>query len=386
MPLDKKIRIFIIIKEPVTRVSKKQSGKLRKKPMVTIKDISRRLGISHATVSYVLNGRAESFKIRKEVTEKILATARELGYVRNTLARSMVTGRSNTIAFIINSKEMNAEYIQRILTGMLQAVEKYEFSLKLFDWQLSGRDTIIRYLQEQRIMGVIFHHPDINILRPWLADLEALQISCCIANLRNDTGIGCGVSTDDAECVEQAVRHLISLGHSRIAHLTADMDWKYVREREKGYLNGMKQLPGSRPRILRIGLNGFGSNLEALKHFLLEPPEERASAVVCDSDYHAMELFQAAYQLNIRIPDSLSVVGFGGLSPSRCTPVLFSTIEQPFEEIGCKSAAMLLDHIVNHAPIDGRNIVLSNRFRQAASTAPPPLTAGTGITTIKTKE
>lgn len=103
--------------------------------MATIKDISQKLGISHATVSYVLNGRAEQFKIRQDVCRKVLETAKELGYVRNSLARSMVTGRSNTIGFVINSG-MGTEFVQRITGGILQAVDQYDFSLKLLILQL----------------------------------------------------------------------------------------------------------------------------------------------------------------------------------------------------------------------------------------------------------
>ena len=109
--------------------------------MATIKDISQKLGISHATVSYVLNGRAEQFKIRQDVCRKVLETAKELGYVRNSLARSMVTGRSNTIGFVINSG-MGTEFVQRITGGILQAVDQYDFSLKLFDAETLNKATV----------------------------------------------------------------------------------------------------------------------------------------------------------------------------------------------------------------------------------------------------
>lgn len=73
--------------------------------------------------------------------------------------------------------------------------------------------------------------------------------------------------------------------------------------------------------------------------------KDRPTAVVCDSDYHALELFQAAYQLNIKVPDELSIIGFGGLSPAKYSAVPLTTVEQPFEQIGFEAARMLLEHI-----------------------------------------
>ena len=337
--------------------------------MATIKDISQKLGISHATVSYVLNGRAEQFKIRQDVCRKVLETAKELGYVRNSLARSMVTGRSNTIGFVINSG-MGTEFVQRITGGILQAVDQYDFSLKLFDAETLNKATVIRRLREQQITGVILHHPDIHVLIPWLKELKGLDVPCGIVNMRNDTGIGHGVISDDIRGTKDAVHYLVSLGHTKIAHLTADVLWDYVRERETGYRQGMEEIPACRPHIIRIGLYGFGSNLKLLKRFL-SGKKDRPTAVVCDSDYHALELFQAAYQLNIKVPDELSILGFGGLSPAKYSAVPLTTVEQPFEQIGFEAARMLLEHITTQKVIDGRNIILQNSLALADSCAMP---------------
>lgn len=337
--------------------------------MATIKDISQKLGISHATVSYVLNGRAEQFKIRQDVCRKVLETAKELGYVRNSLARSMVTGRSNTIGFVINSG-MGTEFVQRITGGILQAVDQYDFSLKLFDAETLNKATVIRRLREQQITGVLLHHPGIHILKPWLKDLKMLGIPCGIANMKNETGIGHGVISDDAKGMEDAVRYLFSLGHTKIAHLTANISWNYVRAREAGYRRGMAGIAACLPRVIRIGPYGRGNNREYLKQLLSEK-EKRPTAVVCAADYHAIELFQAAYQLNIRVPDELSIIGFGGLSPAKYSVVPLTTLEQPFEQIGFEAARMLLEHIVEQKVIDGQNIVLQNRLITAESCAAP---------------
>ena len=86
--------------------------------MVTIKDIAKEAGVSHPTVSLVLNGRAKQLRISDAVSERIKAAAIQLGYQRNEIARSMVTGRNDVIAFV--SPDIGtAEYTGRIMSGIL---------------------------------------------------------------------------------------------------------------------------------------------------------------------------------------------------------------------------------------------------------------------------
>ena len=336
--------------------------------MVTIKDIAKQLNISHTTVSLVLNGRAEKYRVSEEVARKVRKTADELGYVRNAIAHSMTTGCTNTVAFFIRACDMQSEYMLRIINGVLQETNRYGFSLKLFEWESTSMETVIRWLKEQHVSGILLHHSHEAQLIPYLKAFQSLGIPCCVANMKNSTGIGGGVTTDDAASMEDAVNYPVSLGHERIAYLTHEAQDNYLGERERGYRNGMKRIRTFQPCILRIAFNKFGSNLEILKKFLSQPEQMRPTAVICESDYRAQELFQAVYLCRIAVPEKLSIVGFGGLSPSIYSPVPLTTVSQSFEEIGLRSAELLLRHITEKTPIDGRNIVLSNRLRIASST------------------
>lgn len=336
--------------------------------VVTIKDIAKQLNISHTTVSLVLNGRAGKYRVSEEVARKVREKAEELGYVRNAIAHSMTTGCTNTIAFFIRACDMQSEYMLRIINGVLQTTNRYGFSLKLFEWESTSVETVIRWLKEQHVSGILLHHSREDRIIPYLKEFQSLGIPCCVANMRNSTGIGAGVTTDDAASMENAVNYLVSLGHERIAYLTHEARDNYLGERERGYRSGMRRIRTFEPCILRISSNGFGSNLEMLKKFLSRPARMRPTAVICESDYRAQELFQAAYQCRIAVPEALSIIGFGGLAPSIYSPVPLTTVSQSFEEIGLHSAELLLRHITEKTPIDGKNIVISNRLRIASST------------------
>ncbi len=338
--------------------------------MVTIKDIAKKLNISHTTVSMVLNGRAGKYRISEVVARKVQATADELGYVRNAIARSMTTGRTDTVAFFVRSCDLQSEYMLRIISGVLKVTDKYGFSLKIFEWDPVNRDMTIRRLQEQRISGILVHHHSNTILMPWLNEFKRLNIPCCVANMRNYAGTGGGVNTDDAGSIAEAVQYLSSLGHEKIAYLTAEGDYSYLRERENGYLEGMRQI-ACPPDIKKIPAEDFGSNLERLSEFLRQPKKMRPTAVICDSDYRAQELLQASYRCGVRVPEELSIVGFGGLSPAVFSAVPLTTIEQSFEEIGYRAAELLVNHIDGKSLIDGKNVTLANRLKIADSTAKP---------------
>ena len=126
--------------------------------MVTIKDVARKAGVSHATVSYVLNGKSGEAKTRVSdiACEQVRNAAKHLGYQRNEIARSMVTGRNDVIAFV-SSDIGTAEYTGRIMSGILEEATRQKFAVKVYHLTHSTPDNIMRQLIEQRVAGIIFY-------------------------------------------------------------------------------------------------------------------------------------------------------------------------------------------------------------------------------------
>ncbi|MBC8139375.1 MAG: LacI family DNA-binding transcriptional regulator, partial [Fibrella sp.] len=122
--------------------------------MVTMGDVAARAGVSQATVSFVLGGRADRQKISRETRDRVMKAAGELAYQRNQLARAMVTGKSRIIGVL--TTQQSVDNIVRILTGAMEVASENDYLLKVVHLSYSGVDeaTIARCL-EWRLAGAI---------------------------------------------------------------------------------------------------------------------------------------------------------------------------------------------------------------------------------------
>jgi len=146
--------------------------------------------------------------------------------------------------------------------------------------------------------------------------------------------------------VVEVVEHLAGLGHRRIAHLTMAGDIEFAANRRNGYLEGMKQFAaGTQPRIIESVTDDYR---DACRKLLSEPEGQRPTAVFCVMDTVAMELMKEAIRLKVKIPEELSIVGFGNLDMAEYAVVPLTTVSQPFKEMGSLTAAKVIDAIENH--------------------------------------
>lgn len=298
--------------------------------MVTIKDIARAAGVTHATVSYVLNGKSRQARIGEGTRERIQALADEMGYQRNELARSMVTGRNEVLAFVA----MNVgtwEHTGRILSGVMKEATGRGFALKVFQLgDADEREDIVRQLVSQRVAGVIFHFNRHDAFAVVQEKMVRRGIPCATVNLSN-VGGGVGVTSDDFQGIEDIVGYLVGLGHRRLAYFGKRIDTEYSENRRNGYLSGArKYLPGSEPALA-----------EDIDRLFAGMP----SGVVCVGDSAACDVLRAAWRKGIKVPEELSIAGFGDLGVAKNAVVPLTTLAQPFERMGREAAAALLDTI-----------------------------------------
>jgi DNA-binding LacI/PurR family transcriptional regulator len=317
--------------------------------MVTIKDVARKAGVSHATVSYVLNGKAGQAKTRISsiACEQVKAAAEQLGYRRNEIARAMVTGRNDVIAFI--SCDTGAwEYTGKIMSGIMEEATQKRFAVKVYHLTHRTPDDIVRQLVEQRIAGIIFHSDkssDFDLIR---RKVEKKHIPCATVNLSSAT-VGIGVTSDDFQGTRQAVKHLAGLGHRRISYISDRSRMEFVVNRENGFAAGMKEhVAGSgRLQIIYCVSKSGAKNLPVIRRVLSKSKDNRPTAIICFTDYIACNVLQVAYQMGIKVPEDLSVIGFADLDVAEYATVPLTTVGQPFEQMGRETANMLIDAIKN---------------------------------------
>ncbi len=341
--------------------------------MVTIKDIAREAGVSHATVSCVLNGKAKQLRISDVSSERVKVAAEQLGYQRNEIARSMVTGRNDVIAFVANATDV--EYIGKIMSGILEEATRQSFAVKIYHLAHNTQENIIRQLIEQRVAGIIFHSPKNSAFDLIMQEADKKHIPCATVNLSNATA-GIGITSDDFQGTRDAVKYLAGLGHRRISYISDKSETEFMVNRKNGFIAGMKEYVPAvcNPRIA----DGFATQNEesepSIISILSEPKDKRSTAIICYSDYLACNVLRVAYKMGIKVPEELSVIGFADLDVAKYAVVPLTTVAQPFEQMGQETANILIDSIRNKRAdlLDKtENRKLEVKLIVRKSTAPP---------------
>lgn len=310
---------------------------------ITSRHIADKLGISQSTVSLALRNDP---RIKDETRKRILEMADQLGYTPNLVSRSLVSGRTQTIAVLAGFKIF--EHTGRMLCGMAEAAEEQGYSIKLM--VLEGKkdltDTVKQCLAH-RVAGVI----GISI-RPssaiGLNDTLARQQTPLVLLDSNAPELACShVLSDDKMGAEQAADHLIELGHRNLAVLTGHMDSSVSKRRTRAFWDRCAQLLGD-PGLPRLTELGYHINDVAdLKTRALLKSIPRPSALFCTTDFMAAAALRAARSMGLRIPEDISIVGYGNLMVSELSDPALTTVDEPFTRMGYTAMSHMLNMTEN---------------------------------------
>lgn len=334
--------------------------------MATLKDVAKFSGFSIKTVSRVVNNLAE---VSPDTRQKVERAILELGYQPNNIARSLVNGRTNTIGVIIPH---SADYIfthpffTEVLRGIAEVLSANNVNLLLH--LAHGRTPYANLYTQRQVDGLILM--SIPLDDPNLEGLAASGAPC-IGTCRiaeNDKSIR-WVDADFAGGVEQAMEHLISLGHRHIALLTGPRSLVSVRLREQGYRNSLKKndLPLVDKYILEGSFTSESGHALAIQAMQLPHPP---SALVCGDDMMAFGAVQALKELGRRVPEDVSVVGFDDVSLARFSSPPLTTIRQDTYQKGRIAAETLLSFIPGKNDAAPAQIMLDTSLIVRNSTAP----------------
>lgn len=312
--------------------------------MVTLKDIAVKTGINIGSISHVLNDHPKAMELKAETREKIRRCAGELGYLRNEMAHSIATGKARGIAFIATDIGL-ASYTGRIQEGVFEGASERGYAVYFYHLAPGNQQMILRRLREWRVSGAVFHVPELESAGLMIKEMKRNHIPFGTVNLGNEGEHRIGVTTDDFQGAVDAVEHLAGLGHRRIAHLTVNGNVEFTVNRRNGYLEGMKRFAaGTPPRIVESAADDCR---EACRELLEVPAEQRPTAVFCAMDTTAAKLMNAAIRLKVKIPEELSVAGFGDLDMAEYAAIPLTTVAQPFKEMGRLTVAKVIDAIEN---------------------------------------
>ena len=346
--------------------------------MVRMKDIAERAQVSQSTVSFVLNDRAQERNITEGTRERVLQVASEMGYRPNQIARDMVARKTRALGFL--TWDLSHAAATGMLSGVLNEANRHGYFAKVFllmdehgsDNWIARCHAHIRSCAEQRLAGVVSVFMPEEIVEHLHQEMAPYDIPVAVVDSVFSRARGTRVRSDDEDGCRQAVEHLAELGHRRIAHLGGQRGQRSAQLRAESFQLAMnaRQLP------LPDGFVSYGpwdgKDTSERVAALLQHPAGRPTAFFCASDVIAYQAMRALRRAGYRVPDDVSVVGYGDLYPSLLADPALTTVAQPFNAMGELSVRRLLD-FDGDAPANGasREDVLPVRLVARESTAPP---------------
>lgn len=294
--------------------------------MVTIKTIAKIAGVSHTTVSRALN---DNPAVKEKTRKKIKKIALDLGYVPNISARGLVNNRTYTIGlFFSNINEgTSSSFLTEVIKRFHDALDK-EYMLSVnsiddlddFNIAMQSRlDGIIVVSQSQRDDAFIDYVHQTKI------PLVVLNRSLIVEDI-------CNIGFDDYLGAYQAAEYGIRMGHQTFGMIQGIASFHSTTERTKGFLDAVhkQNLTVIEPAIV-AGNYSSESGYRSMKQILLLP--EPPSFVFCANDDMAIGALKACSELNVRVPQDISIVGFDDSLFSAYTIPALTTIKKPIDQL-----------------------------------------------------
>jgi LacI family transcriptional regulator, galactose operon repressor len=340
----------------------------------TITQIAQAAGVSAGTVSRVLNGKGESIRpAAARRAQEIRRIAKEFGYRPNLAARNIRNGRFGAVAFL-SCSDIGADVFELPVLHGIQS-ELAPLNLRLTMCELAKTA-----FESPQIIPHVFRESSVDgVLIDYLFDVpsrvtELIRISHVpVVWLNRKRESNC-VYPDDFDGARMATRHLISMGHKKLAfvsyHETDGFNHYSVLDRSDGFASAMIEA-GLTPVANEI-TDGFtmGRAPERAMRLLNRP--DRPTAVVCYEKHEAVAMWTAAAALGIRVPEELSIIAFSCDRIRNQTGLPVTTMIVPFKEVGQQAVQMLWGAIEGGGEEKPAQPI-AYEMDEARSCAPPPV-------------
>ncbi len=328
----------------------------------TIKDVARQAGVSKSTVSRVIagNGQHVSEQNRLRVEQAI----EELQYVRNTVASSMRTQRTNTIMLAI--PDITNPFWPAVARGVQDVMDQEGIAVVFAnsDWNVNREARFLETTRSNLLDGLL-----INPVGVTEKELKALRIPTVLLGVRANMNMDM-VGTDNREGIKQALNHLVSLGHRQIGFILGKREGQHRNSRLPFYLEVLGQAGVKLPEemILMVPFRQQAGQ-EAMQQLLAlrRPP----TAVFCENDLLAIGAIQATHACGLSVPGDVSVIGVDDIFAASTTMPALSTVAKPKYEYGTQAARLLIERMQSSDSGSPRTIRIACKLLLRDSTGPP---------------
>jgi LacI family transcriptional regulator len=289
--------------------------------------------------------------VQKETRERIQAVISEMGYAPDPQARGLAFRRSFLIGLVYDNP--NPQYVVNMQLGLLDGLRGTGFELVVHPCDRSSPtflEDLRGFIERQRLFGVVLT-PSVSEderAAGLLAEIGCEYVRIASVSLESSEHM---IETQDRLGGVAAAGHLAELGHRRIAHVSGPATFRSTHERRGGFEEGLAE-HGLKlePDYARVGAYTFESGVEQGLELLKMSP--RPTAIFAGTDEMAAGILQAARQMDVKVPEQLSVVGFDDFQMAERVWPTLTTIRTPTREIGRLAAARVMGADVRREPKD----------------------------------
>jgi DNA-binding LacI/PurR family transcriptional regulator len=311
-------------------------------------DVARLAGVSHQTVSRVING---GDRVAPETGRRVQEAMRLLDYRPSSVARALVTGRSRTVGVIGFNTTLYGP--ASTLYGIERAAYDADYLTSVVSMPELNRESVVRAsdrLRRHNVEGMLAVAPHQAAIAALSQLSTQVPIVCVEAGPESNVA---SVAVDQRGGAAAATRHLLELGHRNVLHIAGPKDWQEAEIR----------LAAWRDTLLEAGINpqppmfGDWSSESGYKIGAEIAQMPDVTAIFCGNDQMALGALRALYEAGRRIPRDISVVGFDATPESGYFNPPLTTVRQDFIEVGRRGFELLRRQIEDHAPAESRQLI-----------------------------
>lgn len=309
-----------------------RSGVLPVAKQASLTDVAAVAGVSHMTVSRVVNGTGP---VRAETRVKVNAAIEKLGYRPNSVARALVTGRSGTLGVV--ALEANLYGPASTLSGIESAAREAGYATTITSISRPGRSSIadaVERLRRQAVEGIVVIAPHVTAARALEAAPRDVPL---VAVGGGDSAPVPVISVDQYDGARRATEHLLGLGHKTVWHVAGPEDWLEALDRERGWRETLERHDAEVPPVAR----GDWSSRSGYVAGRSLVGERGLDAVFVANDQMALGFLRACTEAGVSVPGDVRLVGFDDVPEAAYYTPPLTTVRQDFLEVGRRTFELL---------------------------------------------
>jgi LacI family transcriptional regulator len=331
---------------------------------LNIGQIAKRANVSTATVSRTIN---QSGAVRPETARKVWRAAAELNYYPNSHARALVSGRSRMLGLIVS--DITNPFFPELVHAFeaLATQHQYDLLLTSTDYQTARMTNCVRRMLERKVDGVAIMTSEMDMAL--IKDLSRRGVPLVFMDVGQVGPRMSHVLIDYANGIRQAVDHVVSLGHTRVAFISGPLDLHSARTRRQAFLDGMRaHRIKPDPKLIREGTHTAEGGRQAMKAILRQ--RKHPTVAVCSNDWTAIGALHALDEARMQVPGDVSLVGFDDIPLVSYTSPPLTSVRMSAGDVG-STAFEALFRLIGGERLEGDVYQVPTKLVVRESTAKP---------------